>query len=666
MRGGSGTTPSDRRSRSGMRWKSPLIATAILIVLMAGASFLAARYITDFEEEQSFTRLRTEADNLAQTIQSEMMSDREELRILASQAALHDDPSFAEFQQIMDDYANVGSISRLEMLLPDDTVLTSDGRRIDASGTLSFADEAAKGAHISDRTRDTLDPNSYVVRNFVPVTRDGQTVAMLYGVIELGTLPETLEATPYDGQAALYLIDGSTGDFLVDTWHPGQTGNIWDLGSREMAPGYNDEQLRQDLQDGRSGYVVFVSQSIGEYLYFYFQPTGINAWSVALSVPESLVFERANAIRDLLNLFLGFEAVCFVAYFAWMLLYVRRETNVKQGQLNTINYIYDVEKLLFSAHEDQSRVSLALEKVGSMTGATHVGLWLFSDDEPRSCFLWYAPGIRRTERASNAEEGGEDVGEQSIPSEENRRNLSHLMHLFKSGETELVSIGRTKLARSLPCDPGPGVTSLIAVPIIGPDGELRAVLTARNVSKGADAAPLHSVELSLGMFCGNLRTYRSVKQRGETDALSGLFNRNRYEQDRPHLVERCTRSLSCIYIDVNGLHELNNAQGHDAGDTMLRAVASQIRKTFGAQGAYRIGGDEFVVFAFDQEESDVTRAVADLEQSLEQKGVRVSTGMQHRTLPLSIDELIKGAETKMYQEKRRFYEQAGNDRRAAR
>ena len=144
----------------------------------------------------------------------------------------------------MDSYTNIGMMSRIE-LLPGDIVLTEGGSRIEAGGLLSFEEEAAKGIHITNRETDILDSSTYVVRHYVPVKQDGQTVAMLYGVILPGELPEGINLNAYGEKAALYIIDGKTGDFLLDTWHPGATGKIWALGEREMAPGYNADQLRQ-------------------------------------------------------------------------------------------------------------------------------------------------------------------------------------------------------------------------------------------------------------------------------------------------------------------------------------------------------------------------------------------------------------------------------------
>ena len=102
------------------------------------------------------------------------------------------------------------------------------------------------------------------------------------------------------------------------------------------------EQLKQGVMDGDSRYVVFVSKTAGEYLHFYYKPTGINEWRIAVSVPESVVFESADTIGRILNLFLVFELICFIVYFLWMACYVRKVTGEKQRRLETLNYIYDV------------------------------------------------------------------------------------------------------------------------------------------------------------------------------------------------------------------------------------------------------------------------------------------------------------------------------------
>ena len=44
----------------------------------------------------------------------------------------------------------------------------------------------------------------------------------------------------------MYIVEGESGNFIMDTWHE-TVGNIWDLGERPMAEGYDHEQLKQGL-----------------------------------------------------------------------------------------------------------------------------------------------------------------------------------------------------------------------------------------------------------------------------------------------------------------------------------------------------------------------------------------------------------------------------------
>lgn len=61
------------------------------------------------------------------------------------------------------------------LLLPDNSIITKNGLVPDSG--LSFTDEAAQGEHISNRTK-ALDSDRWIVRNFVPVEKNGTTIAL--------------------------------------------------------------------------------------------------------------------------------------------------------------------------------------------------------------------------------------------------------------------------------------------------------------------------------------------------------------------------------------------------------------------------------------------------------------------------------------------------------
>ena len=637
------------QKQSDISWSRAMAITAVMILLIVAASFVAIHYINHLEEQKCFERLYKETDGLARDIRRYVDGDREELELLSVVIGKYEEIDAPELWKLLDSYTTVGMMSRIELLLPGDKVLTKGRKVIDARGYLSFEKEAALGAHITDREMDVVDETNYIVRHYVPVVKNGQTIAMLYGVIELGELPEEVNINPYGGKGAIYIIDGNTGDFLVDTWHPGEGGNIWEMGTREMAPGYDPKKMRQGITDGESQYVVFVSQTAGEYLYFYYTPIGINQWRIAVSVPESIVFEGADAIERTLNRFLLAELVCFMAYFLWMARYVRQVTREKQRRLEILNDLYDVDKLLFNAHEKKENMNLALEKIGSMIQAEKVRFWIPGQTYGDGLFAWYKEQARNGQEKQGQEAAG---------------HMGRLLRYFEEGNGEFEARDGKSLQKFFPEEPQAGIHDLIAVPVEDMDGMICGILECCNTAGGSGtAALLKSMKFSFSMFCRNLKIHMEIGEQRDRDVLTDLYNRNRYERDLKEDLPKHIENLACIYIDVNGLHEINNTEGHDQGDIMLKTVAEEIRNCFATEYLYRTGGDEFIVFLPEKGETKAKLLCGELEKKLSEKGYHISVGIQWERDVLSLADMIKAAEKKMYAEKKRYYEAGDGERR---
>lgn len=122
--------------------------------------------------------------------------------------------------------------------------------------------------------------------------------------------------------------------------------------------------------------------------------------------------------------------------------------------------------------------------------------------------------------------------------------------------------------------------------------------------------------------------------------------------------------MTCIYVDVNGLHEMNNTMGHAAGDTMLKFVGSTLHKEFGEKNSFRIGGDEFVVLQFCDKEESIRESIERVKLFVEEESYHVSIGYSvGDTSKTDISVLVSTAEKRMYDAKRIFYQQKGTDRR---
>ena len=157
---------------------------------------------------------------------------------------------------------------------------------------------------------------------------------------------------------------------------------------------------------------------------------------------------------------------------------------------------------------------------------------------------------------------------------------------------------------------------------------------------------------------------RGVYRMSITDQGTGLMNRVAYEKCLRKSDQRVIAPAACIYIDANGLHEINNERGHEAGDQLLRAVAERLREQFPRDDLYRVGGDEFVVFPAPAAEAEYEARMRAVSESLAAQGHSISYGIAVCEAANGLRELVREADEKMLGSKRAYY--AEHDRRRPR
>lgn len=157
-----------------------------------------------------------------------------------------------------------------------------------------------------------------------------------------------------------------------------------------------------------------------------------------------------------------------------------------------------------------------------------------------------------------------------------------------------------------------------------------------------------------------------------TDEMTGCLNRRAYEQAMQELSDKDSdRDVVYIAMDVNGLKVTNDNLGHAAGDELIMGAASCMKHVMSPYGeVYRTGGDEFTAILYVSEKK-CESVLKEFEECLAGwKGeivpeVSVSTGVIYRTdcPDSSMFEISKMADTKMYEDKSRYYKRRGIDRR---
>ena len=146
------------------------------------------------------------------------------------------------------------------------------------------------------------------------------------------------------------------------------------------------------------------------------------------------------------------------------------------------------------------------------------------------------------------------------------------------------------------------------------------------------------------------------------DTLTGLLNRSLFETDLRTLQSSEYDSMVCTYIDVVGLHEINNHLGHRSGDAMLCFIANAARKFFVSSRIYRIGGDEFVILTPNQPPYSVWVAVDKMRAFLRAKEYEISVGIQSTNDLHRLDDAMNQAEAAMRQDKQAYYARNGQER----
>jgi len=161
------------------------------------------------------------------------------------------------------------------------------------------------------------------------------------------------------------------------------------------------------------------------------------------------------------------------------------------------------------------------------------------------------------------------------------------------------------------------------------------------------------------MALNNMEYFQMVKEMGMMDHLTCLQNRNCFQQAVEDLEKKDDDSIICVYLDADGLHEINNECGHEAGDHLLQTVANALKMEFGGDDIYRIGGDEFVAFCSGMAESELTEKIERMSEEVARNDYHISVGVAWRKDTPLIHEMVKVAEERMYEAKRDYYQTLG-------
>ncbi len=186
---------------------------------------------------------------------------------------------------------------------------------------------------------------------------------------------------------------------------------------------------------------------------------------------------------------------------------------------------------------------------------------------------------------------------------------------------------------------------------------------------------VHSVEDVYGRPVGHLWLFEDVTRARQTadqliylaerDALTGLYNRHRFNEELSRMTAQAARNgsrVALFFFDLDEFKYINDTFGHRAGDAMLirvaGEVAGQIRRN---EILARLGGDEFAILVPDVTDDmvrvladRVTQSIAHVSFQFEGRSLRLTTSLGIAIFPdhaEQVEDLIARADTAMYQAK---------------
>lgn len=220
------------------------------------------------------------------------------------------------------------------------------------------------------------------------------------------------------------------------------------------------------------------------------------------------------------------------------------------------------------------------------------------------------------------------------------------------------------VAHRLSVRDGDGTVQISVVPAGG-----GAVVTAVNVAWATDALRRMALVTIGGLLVGTLAltallafaigrfVTRPVERLAETDALTGVANQRAFSVAIAAAIQesRTTgRPLSLIAIDVDGLKQVNDLQGHLAGDRVISDVANATRGAVRAGDLVaRVGGDEFVVLCPGLNRRGATEIASRIEAALDDDHLHASLGIAELPHGGSATDLREQADAALYVAKAR-------------
>lgn len=214
--------------------------------------------------------------------------------------------------------------------------------------------------------------------------------------------------------------------------------------------------------------------------------------------------------------------------------------------------------------------------------------------------------------------------------------------------------------------PETSLNNTLCVPLIA-QGEAIGLLTFQNITPetAPSRAYLELMAEALGLALANQRLRDALLEKALFDPLTGLRNRHHLEDTLRTQMAQAMRNhepVSCLMIDIDHFKSINDRFGHEAGDQVIKSVASIVQRAVHDSGlAFRYGGEEFLAILSGANEDVAQACATDIFNSVHELSLRyglseigpvdVSIGIASYPQHAQSDSLLRAADVALYRAK---------------
>lgn len=204
------------------------------------------------------------------------------------------------------------------------------------------------------------------------------------------------------------------------------------------------------------------------------------------------------------------------------------------------------------------------------------------------------------------------------------------------------------------------ITSLIAAPIFL-DNKLAGYIGIDNYDSEKiknSSYLLLSMSIFLSYAIRHQNHVDMLHRLSYHDLLTNALNRNAFMDVLSQFRPGQYASAGIIYIDINGMKEINDFYGHHQGDKILITTVAKVFNLFKPDELFRIGGDEFVIITYNLTETDFYEKFNLLRNIFCEKTnlpFSIATGSCWVKSPSDLNSLLQQADSAMYTDKKKFY-----------